>query len=288
MAITFTRAANLRGLIRDRLLPASASQLYKLLEPFMATSYNGALETESEAVGSRDMLVFPESLTPDAEFQAWARESAERKQAAKDLRKLLGWKAPETQMCTHLFHRGATYSPIPSPTTSPMGTDWGDCNVQYRRADGSLKAGRILHIVNRGKLSSETKTSANTKVVIQNYKALSSEEVAADNFRAWPVFGGHLVHAAFDPRPEVIAAQDIVAHVATCPFRDTTGATNDTYIVIWPLDRVSLLYIADRRNLTLGVPDLRLATCNSNHMGTILALLEQGLETGAATWARLL
>lgn len=239
--LSFTRAANLRGLIRDRLLPESASRLYKFLEPWLGTSYNGTLEKETEAVGSRDMLVFPGRVLDDPAYQSWLYDGVKRKNNLKvvnRIRQLLAWEPNETQHCTHLFHRGATYAPVPDLGTAATCPEAGDSTIEYRTKEGTLVAGRIVHILHRGMLKAEAKASSNTKVVVQRYKALEQKDVSKDKFRLWSGFRAHLVLPQFSERLEVIDASDIIAHVATCPFRDPSGNIEGQFVVIWPLDRV--------------------------------------------------
>lgn len=236
---SFNRAVTLRGLIHDRLLPSGVDRLYRLLDRLLGTTYTGDLRMETS---DSAFHVYPETSSKDPAFQAWAKGGHQSvPQSSRIIRNHLKWNITSTQRCSHLFHRGATYSATPEdePPTSRQGRN---STIQYRCANGDIAVGRITYIVHHGVLKSPTTATSNTKILVQRYKSLPPDQQQAfDVFRKWPLLGGRLVIPAFESNIDVIETQDIISHVAFCPFRCPTKPVDEAFLVIWPLDRVRAL-----------------------------------------------
>lgn len=226
----FHQSSNLRALIRYRLLPESLSEFYSLLAPLLASEYRGTLSTEAYAVGSDDWTI-------SAQEDQRKAHSAVLPEAARVYQDRRGAPLAQTRLCDQAFHRGASYEPIPSAHRNQW-TKGRNSYIQYRKENGELAVGRILHLVSSSTVDTIIPPST-VSVIVQPLKELDEEDIAKDPYRKYPDLGGRLVYHLYEEQLQLLDLANIVSHIARCPYVADDALHNDC-LVVWPLDRVSL------------------------------------------------
>lgn len=239
MMVAFTRAANLRAAIKDQLYGNSVADFASLVKEQFKKIYQGMLETETDALAAGPTFtVFPNSSARSTyDFSRyWDRKKrGEYLAEATLVEKALGRSIHEVQACSHLCYRAATFSPAQKDSRGHKVSETNNI-VQYRLGD-VVAAGKIIRIYHLRKLEAPTTADRNTKVILQRYVDLDPEHATFDPYLKWPELGGRLVYSRFLEEEDVVSADDIISHVATCPYE--SEAIDQPCTIIWPLDRVS-------------------------------------------------
>ncbi|KAG8891323.1 hypothetical protein FRB99_003669 [Tulasnella sp. 403] len=239
----FGRATNLRALLQDNLLPSSVSGFYTVVKTYLKTQYVGFLDIDNKAVATDRPLVFPDLTRTNDSYTKKCFTCSHRKrsdslvQEAIFIYDTLGCGIWDIQICSHIFHHAATFSPI-EPTVPIASREARNSSIQYRN-NGSIAFGRIMKIVHLDKLTGPSEaSSAKTKVIVQPYRTLSPEDASQDLFRnqAWASVGAELVYAGIEETFHIVSPLDIVAHVAVCPFSAPPGQFEQETLIVWPLD----------------------------------------------------
>lgn len=99
-------------------------------------------------------------------------------------------------------HDGARYKPHSS---GPK-----DSHVVFRAPDNEdWRAGRVRDIFTQDGGSATTKK---IWLAVDEYTSLSAEDQVLDPYRKFPIAGGRLFYADFEPGPRILALEDIICH----------------------------------------------------------------------------
>lgn len=204
----FCQSGRLKALITNCKLPAILAPLYEKLDKFVKTRYRGALDTDNR---SADHTSF------EIETAKWNRSMS-----AADAELIGGAIAPggsirSIQDCDSFQLRGVTYEPVGEHDEGR--NEWRkgrNSSILFRKA-GRIRPGRITAIKSVG---TKPPTPQSLYIIVEPYEILSEQDRKNDPYLRWPELDCCLVYNAFEAQKVVVRVEDIICHVARCPFKD--------------------------------------------------------------------
>lgn len=245
---TFCRASNLLAMIQTYIIPTKLRGLYEELKSLVSSKYSGSLVRENQATASESVwLVHPrtstQTITPGELFLYSSKQKTKQFMFESTLLSTtFGEESLALIICSHLFHRAATYQPVTISSKGDM--DQGkNTTIQYKAHQNTV-TGRILAIVRATPFvdTNPVAVTDDVRVLVQRYSELHPEDARNDPYRRWPKLGSRLVYNDYLESVDVICVGDIISHVARTPWKGKTTFAKPC-IIISSLDRVRALFI---------------------------------------------